>query len=54
MQLNIKREYIHKMPEKDALLKVFKALFAQENRIRALEGKSALTKAKFITALKGL
>ncbi len=30
------------------------ALFNHENRIRALEGKAAVTKAQFITAIKGL
>jgi hypothetical protein len=29
-------------------------LFNHENRIRALEGKAAITKAQFLTALKGL
>lgn len=32
----------------------FKILFNHENRIRALEGKQAVTKAQFVTAIKSI
>lgn len=35
-------------------LTIFKVLFNHENRIRALEGKTAVTANQFKTALKGL
>lgn len=37
-----------------ATRKIGKALFNHENRIRALEGKAAITKDQFIVALKAL
>jgi hypothetical protein len=38
-----------------AASKIFaRVLFSHENRIRVLEGKAQITRAQFITALKGL
>jgi hypothetical protein len=40
--------------EREIFLKLGKALFLHENRIRALEGKAPITKVQFLAALKAL
>lgn len=68
MQLNVVREYIHKIGARDAFLKVFrgmfnhenrirpvyKVLFDHENRIRVLEGRPQVTEVSFLAAIDDL
>lgn len=52
MQVDIKREFIHKMKSGEKDLKIFNMLLDMENRIRILEGKAPFNKKDFVEHLK--
>lgn len=49
-----RKAMVVELGDKDVLQPLFRVLFAHENRIRALEGKAAVTLAQFKTALRNL